>query len=274
VDVPAGLVVRADPARLAQVIANLLTNAARYTPPHGNVAVAARCDADGVSIAVTDDGQGIPRQLLPRIFELFVQGPRAPDRAEGGLGIGLALVRTLVALHGGRVEASSAGPGRGSTFRVILPPAAEVPDAAQVSAKPAARGPHSTARPMKVLVVDDNLDAALLLTEFLSNAGHEVVTAHDGPGALAAVARFLPDVAILDIGLPVMDGYEVAERMREKLGESGPVFIGVTGYGQPSDRERSREAGFTHHFVKPVDPGELLAAIEELGAATPLVASS
>jgi signal transduction histidine kinase/FixJ family two-component response regulator len=265
VDVPEGLVVRADPARLAQVITNLLTNAARYTPRRGHVAVTARREADGISLSVSDDGQGIAPELLPRIFELFVQGPRARDRAEGGLGIGLALVRTLVSLHGGRVEAHSEGPGRGSTFRMVLPDAADAPD---MAATGGAGDPlRRTATPLRILVVDDNADAAMLLTEFLSQVGHEVVPAHDAPAALAAVERFSPDLAILDIGLPVIDGYELAEQLREKLGASAPAFVGLTGYGQASDHTKSREAGFVRHFVKPIDPGELLDALEEIATA-------
>lgn len=264
VDVAPGLDVVADTARFAQVIANLLTNAARYTPPRGSVTLVARREPDGVAVTVTDDGQGIDPALLPHLFDLFVQGPRSRDRAEGGLGIGLALVRTLVRLHGGRVEARSDGPGRGSSFRVVLPPAAASAEATAPSPSAvSSRGGGGDAR--RILVADDNADAAALLTEFLAQAGHEVVTAHDGPGAVDAVDAFAPDVAILDIGLPGMDGYEVAARIRAKLGARTPAFVALTGYGQSSDRARSREAGFAHHFVKPADPAEVLQAVEHLG---------
>ncbi|HEX9400419.1 MAG TPA: ATP-binding protein [Anaeromyxobacter sp.] len=271
VDVPCGLVVRADPVRLAQVIGNLLTNSARYTPPGGHVHVTGGRDPDGVSLEVTDDGQGITADLLPRVFDLFVQGARTPDRAVGGLGIGLAIVRSLVGLHGGRVEAHSDGPGRGSTFRFVLPSADRPEDAAALLA--AVRLPRRSGRPLRILIVDDNEDAATLLADFLAEAGHDVQVAHDGPAALAAVDGSRPEIAVLDIGLPVMDGYELAARLREKLGAAAPAFVCVTGYGQPRDLDRSGAAGFRRHFVKPADPTELLAAIEELGGALARAAS-
>jgi CheY-like chemotaxis protein/nitrogen-specific signal transduction histidine kinase len=262
-DVPAGLVVLADPLRLAQVVGNLLANAARYTPPGGRVAVLARREAGGIVLEVTDDGRGIAPELLPRVFDLFVQGPRGPDRAEGGLGIGLALVRSLVALHGGTVEARSEGPGRGSTFRVVLP---EPPPAEEGAPLVPLRRPlPRAARRLRVLVVDDNADAAALLADFLRRAGHEVEVASDGPSAIAAAVAGRPDVAVLDLGLPVMDGYEVAALLRRRLGAEAPALVGVTGYGQERDRERSRAAGFAHHLVKPADPAALLAALEDVG---------
>ncbi len=263
VDVDRGLHVDADPVRLAQVLANLLTNAARYTPPGGHVRVSARREGEGVAVEVSDDGQGIPPDLLPRIFELFVQGPRGPDRAEGGLGIGLALVKSLVALHGGTVQARSEGPGRGATFRVLLPPAGV---SGGVPVVPLAVPRPRTHRALGVLIVDDNVDAAALLAELVARDGHRVELAHDGPAALAAAVASRPDVVVLDLGLPVMDGWEVAAQLRRRLGAAAPVVVGVTGYGQDQDRARSREAGFLHHFVKPVDPADLLAALEEAGA--------
>jgi signal transduction histidine kinase/CheY-like chemotaxis protein len=262
VDVPAGLALDADPVRLAQVVANLLTNAARYTPEGGHVAVTARREEDRILLEVADDGRGIASNLLPRVFDLFVQGPRGPDRAEGGLGIGLALVKSLVALHGGTVEASSAGPARGSTFRVILPAAPPAP--AEVAPVVALAAPRRRPAPsLRVLVVDDNADAAALLADFIRRAGHRVEVAHDGPAALAAAEAHRPDVVILDVGLPVMDGYEVAELLRHRLGAAAPAIVGVTGYGQERDRARSHEAGFLHHLVKPADPAEVLAAVED-----------
>jgi signal transduction histidine kinase/CheY-like chemotaxis protein len=263
VEVDRGLHVLADPVRLAQVVANLLTNSARYTPPGGHVRVTARREAAGIAIEVSDDGQGIVPELLPRVFDLFVQGPRGPDRAEGGLGIGLALVRSLVALHGGTVEARSDGPGRGATFRMVLPPASAAAVAPVVplpSPRPAVH------RPLRVLIVDDNVDAAALLAELVGRAGHDVHVEHDGPAALAAAEALHPDVAVLDLGLPVMDGWEVATLLRRRLGPAAPAVVGVTGYGQERDRARSREAGFIDHLVKPVDPAELLAALEGAGA--------
>jgi signal transduction histidine kinase/ActR/RegA family two-component response regulator len=261
--VPAGLVVLADPVRLAQAVGNLLANAARYTPPGGRIAVAARGEAGGIVLEVSDDGQGIPPDLLPRVFDLFVQGPRGSDRAEGGLGIGLALVKSLVALHGGAVEARSEGPGRGSTFRVVLPAVAPLDEAAKPVLLPTPR--RRGARRLRVLVVDDNRDGAALLADFLRRAGHEVEVAPDGPTAIAAAEARHPDVAVLDVGLPVMDGYEVAALLRRRLGAEAPAMVGVTGYGQERDRERSRAAGFLHHLVKPADPAELLAALEDAG---------
>ena len=261
IDVPAtGLVVNGDVDRLAQVFANLLSNAARYTPPRGHVRVAARRGGDEVVVDVADDGQGLPHDLVPHVFDLFVQGPRASDRREGGLSLGLTLVRNLVALHDGRVHAHSDGPGHGSTFTVRLPIAV---------AEPETVGPPAAvtlpARPRRLLVVDDNLDAAEMLAGVLRERHHSVRIAHDGPSALAAVDGFVPDVAVLDIGLPVMDGYEVAERLREKMGSAAPAFIALTGYGQAHDHDRSRAAGFQQHFVKPVDIDALLRAIDATG---------
>jgi signal transduction histidine kinase/ActR/RegA family two-component response regulator len=261
VDVPAGLTLVADPVRLAQVVANLLTNAARYTPPGGHVAVTARREGDRVAVEVADDGQGIGADLLPRVFDLFVQGARGPDRAEGGLGIGLALVKSLVALHGGTVEARSDGPGRGSTFRIVLPCEASVGPPAPVVALLPAR--TRTVPRLRVLVVDDNVDAATLLADFIGRAGHTVEVAHDGPAALTAAEVRRPDVVVLDVGLPVMDGYEVAELLRQRHGAAAPAIVGVTGYGQERDRARSHEAGFLHHLVKPADPADVLAAVED-----------
>jgi signal transduction histidine kinase len=261
VDVPArGLGVSGDRVRLAQVVSNLLNNAARYTPPGGNVQVRAAREGDEVVLSVSDDGRGLPAEMLSRVFDLFVQGPRTPDRHEGGLGIGLTVVRTLVVMHGGRVEARSDGPGRGSAFVVRLPCAAKATPA--VEPRPADAG--RAAQPLRVLVVDDNADAAELLASLFRARGHEVRVAFDGPGALAVVDGWRPQVAVLDIGLPVMDGYELAGRLRERLGAGAPPMFAVTGYGQERDAERSLEAGFRTHFVKPVDGAALLRAVESL----------
>jgi len=258
VDVAAtGLVVDGDVDRLAQVLANLLSNAAKYTPPGGHVQVRGRRDGAEVAVDVADNGQGLPLDLLPHVFDLFVQGPRTSDRREGGLGLGLTLVRSLVAMHNGRVEVHSDGPARGSTFTVRLPASAARPEAEQ---EPVVAMLPTKAR--RLLIVDDNADAVNILAEALRERYHTVKIAYDGPSALAVVDEFVPDVAVLDIGLPVMDGYEVAARLREKLGASAPVFIALTGYGQAHDRARSRDAGFLEHFVKPVDVEALLRAIE------------
>jgi signal transduction histidine kinase/DNA-binding response OmpR family regulator len=255
-----GLVVDADPERLAQVVANLLTNAARYTDPGGSIVLAVRSEGDRVIVSVKDNGKGIAPELLPKIFDLFVQGERTSDRAQGGLGIGLALVRNLVELHGGRVAAKSDGPGTGSEFVVELPAAeggmslASV--AGTVQASPCPR------RESKILLVDDNIDAANLLADALSGLGHEVLVAHDGPEALAAAETFRATTALLDIGLPVMDGYELARLLHERWADRPVQFVAITGYGQESDKEKAKSAGFDAHLVKPVDLNELAALLE------------
>ena len=268
VDVPQdGLDVDADIVRLSQVLANLLTNAAKYSGSGAHIGVRARQDGDDVVVEVVDDGMGIAPEQLPRLFETFFQGPRSADRAEGGLGLGLALVKSLVELHGGSVRARSEGVGRGSTFEVrlaratgaIKPSAPPRPSAARIAAARAA---------VRVLLVDDNTDAAELFAEYLSSVGYDVRTAHDGPSALEVAAVFRPTVAVLDIGLPVMDGYELATRLRERFGDETPRLIAMTGYGQQEDRENSRRAGFERHLVKPVDAHALLAAIKEPTAST------
>ena len=254
-----GLVCDGDPVRLAQVIANLLTNAARYTEPGGHVRLTAYQEADEVVIRVKDDGIGIPPEMLPRVFDLFMQVKRGVDRFEGGLGIGLALVQNLVALHGGKVLAASEGPGRGSEFVVRLPVKARV----SVDEPAASPGPATDATRCRVLVVDDNVDAAELLGDMLTLFGYEVALAHDALAALAEVARFAPQVAILDIGLPVIDGYELARRIRAEPQGASCRLLALTGYGQESDRRRSDAAGFECHLVKPLDIERIVALIEQ-----------
>jgi signal transduction histidine kinase/CheY-like chemotaxis protein len=249
--------VEADPTRLTQIVANLLNNAAKYTPPGGRIAVvAAREGADAV-VRVTDDGIGIPAETLPRIFDLFAQGPDSLARSEGGLGLGLTVVRRLVELHGGSVTARSEGPGKGSVFVVRLRPAAESP--APAHAEPRAAG--SAAVPRHVLVVEDLDDAREMLRLTLELDGHRVTVAADGAAALEAVRASLPDVALVDIGLPGMDGYEVARRLRATAG-ARIRLVALTGYGQPDDRDRARQAGFDAHLVKPVDPDALARALQ------------
>ncbi|OJH39713.1 hybrid sensor histidine kinase/response regulator [Cystobacter ferrugineus] len=261
------LPVLGDADRLTQVVANLLTNAARYTPPGGHIRLRAHDHEGGIALVVEDDGQGIPPELSSRIFEPFVQGPRSLDRSEGGLGIGLALVRSLVDAHGGRVELHSDGPGRGSTFTVWLPRHVQaelpVPEEVRKTSVPPAVG-AAPERPVRVLVVDDNVDAAEALAELLGLSGYEVAVAHDCEGALSRAEAFRPEMALLDIGLPDVDGYGVAERIQDRLGPASPVFAALTGFGQETDRARSAAAGFRRHFVKPIDIDELTAFIESL----------
>lgn len=260
IDVMRGLVVDGDADRLAQVVANLLTNAARYTPNGGHIHVRGVREGKEIVLSVKDDGQGIAPELLPKVFDLFVQGPRKIDRREGGLGIGLTLVRRLSEAHGGRVEARSEGLGKGSTFIVRLPAASTSTGSIVQSVE----SPEHKFRPMRLLVVDDNEDLAETLEIAFSRAGHEVALASDGPGALHVLESFRPDVAFLDLGLPVMDGYELAGQIRERLGENAPCLVAVTGYGQPEDRERTRAAGFVRHMVKPIDADSLLVTADEL----------
>jgi len=253
-----GLRVEGDPDRLAQVFANLLTNAAKYTNPGGRIVLSAAREGGEVVVRVRDNGVGMSPELLARVFDLFVQGPQGSARSAGGLGIGLALVKSLVTMHGGSVEAFSAGLGQGSESRVHLPALEGLPPE-QVEQ------PHPEARPAlpkhAVLVVDDNEDAAMLLADMLRGQGWQVKVAPDGPQALALLTSFQPDVAVLDIGLPVMDGYELAQHIRERLGPRAPRLLALSGYGQDGDKRSSREAGFERHLVKPVRAEELVAAI-------------
>ncbi len=250
-----GLVVNGDPVRLAQVIANLLTNAAKYTEPHGRIAVAAKRRDRQVVISVRDSGVGISPDLAPKMFDLFVQGEQTLDRAQGGLGIGLTIAKSLVELHGGTIRASSEGLGHGSQFELTLPLA--VPRTPSKSAAVQRQRQKLAIHPMRVLVVDDNPDAADLLADYLEQRGHRTAVAHDGPQALEEATTFLPEIAVLDIGLPVMDGYELARRLRAVDGLDHIRLIALTGYGQQQDREAAREAGFDHHLVKPFDPDKL-----------------
>ena len=257
-----GLPVDADEVRLTQVVSNLLTNAARYTGPGGRIDVGAGREGDEIVLTVHDSGAGIDADLLPHVFDMFVQGPRGPDRAEGGLGLGLALVKSLTELHGGTVAAHSDGPGRGSTFTVRLP--AAVSEAGEVGIQTVGGGWVEARAARRVLVVDDNQDAAEALSYLLSRAGHEVEVAGDASQALSAADAFRPQIAILDIGLPVMDGYELGRELRERLGDATPVLIALSGYGQEQDRRRSEQAGFASHLVKPVDARTIITLVDSL----------
>jgi len=256
----------ADPTRLAQVIANLLTNAARYTDPGGDIQLSLAAREGQLILTVKDNGIGISAEMLPRVFNLFEQAARSADRAQGGLGIGLALVKNLVALHGGTVSAQSDGPGHGSTFTVSLPAARAQPSAAGAAHQ---RAPVAPAGSGRVLIVDDNLDAAELLQHALEASGYAVEMATDPITALDVAARFAPEVAILDIGLPVIDGYELAARLLALPEAAACRLIALTGYGQEHDRRRSLDAGFYEHLVKPVDVDRLVRLVEAVRTAPP-----
>ncbi|HET9490746.1 MAG TPA: GAF domain-containing protein [Methylomirabilota bacterium] len=246
--------VEADPTRIVQIIGNLLNNAAKYTPPGGSIVLTAGQEAGWVVLSVSDTGVGIPDEMLPRIFDLFAQVDPSLARSEGGLGIGLTLVRRLVELHGGDVSARSEGKGRGSEFIARLPAASLHP--ASSNAPPAAApGPACS-----VLVVEDNVDSAQMLQACLELAGHRVLVADNGVDAVTVALRERPDVMLVDIGLPVLDGNEVARRVRAALGPA-VLLIALTGYGRPQDRQQALEAGFDDHVVKPVDPEQLTSLI-------------
>ena len=245
-----------DPARLAQVVSNLLSNAARYTPAGGHITLATRIKGRTVQIQVTDDGNGIAPTLLPHIFDLFVQGNRQLDRAKGGLGIGLALVRNLVQMHGGDASAYSAGEGRGSTFTITLPDSVVLEEELPVVNSNAAPALEQGAG-LRVLVVDDNQDAADSLGELLSALGYRPSVAYDPAHAIALASAAMPDVAILDIGLPGMDGFELAGHLRQLPLGADLKLLALSGYGQENDKTRSREAGFAAHLVKPINIAEL-----------------
>jgi signal transduction histidine kinase len=252
VDVPdAALPVDADATRIAQVVANLLNNAAKYTPPGGQIALSARRDGLDAVITVRDSGVGIAADALAGVFEMFSQIGRTVDRSQGGLGIGLSLVRRLVEMHGGSVAASSAGVNAGSVFTVRLPLAAEKVQTGQVPGEPAP-APENPTGGLKVLVVDDNVDAAVTLSMILEISGYTAKVAHDGYEALAVAQAFGPRVAFLDIGMPGMSGYETARAIRATPGLEDIVLVALTGWGAESDRLRSNAAGFDHHLTKPV----------------------
>ncbi|RZA31533.1 MAG: response regulator, partial [Lysobacteraceae bacterium] len=245
--------VQGDRKRLVQVVGNLLHNAAKFTDRGGQIAVTVSSAGEAVMVEVRDNGIGMLPAELERAFDMFVQGERTPDRSLGGLGIGLALVRSLVELHGGSVHVSSAGQGMGTSFTVRLPHSVE--RGAGPADKPDAATTQGTR--LKVLVVDDNVDAAQMLALYVGAQGHELRVEHDSLEALAQAAAFAPDLCLLDIGLPEMDGYELARRLRRHPATAGATLVAVTGYGQEQDRRNSAAAGFDHHLVKPVDIASL-----------------
>jgi signal transduction histidine kinase len=247
----------ADPARLEQVLTNLLNNASKYTPEGGRIQLTAGKEGNQIVICVKDTGIGIPVEMLPTIFEPFQQWSTAAGQSQGGLGIGLNLVRQLVELHGGTVRASSAGPGLGSEFVVRLPAVSEkLKREAGGTRDSGSRSISATAK-RRILVVDDNKDAAKSLAMVLRLDGHEVRVAHSGLAALAIAEAEQPEVIVLDIGMPGLDGYEVAQRLRQRPGAEGVLLVALTGFGQEDDRRRSQEAGFDCHLVKPVAPDDL-----------------
>jgi signal transduction histidine kinase len=252
IDVPKGLILEADAVRMSQVVANLLNNAAKYTEVHGTITVTAGIEDGEIVLRVRDTGIGLSAEMLPRVFDLFVQEHQALDRAQGGLGLGLAIVRSLVELHGGRVEARSEGHGRGTELLIRLPPASPTteptPSGEPLRERKAATRPDA----LRVLVVDDNADTAELMAESVRTMGHVAQVAYDGPAALRIAAQLHPDVALLDIGLPVMDGYELARHLRALPGLAALRLVAVTGYDQEADRRHTEAAGFERHLVKPI----------------------
>jgi CheY-like chemotaxis protein len=253
------LYVNGDFARLVQCVSNILSNAAKFTDPGGEISLRTHADNSTAVIQVADTGAGITPELLPRIFDLFVQGDRTLDRTQGGLGIGLAIVKRLVQMHGGEVAAESPGLERGSTFEIRLPRVA----------RPQAQNPEAVAfkaTPQRVLVVDDNLDAANSLAALLNLQGHETQAVYSGREALERIESFRPNVALIDIGLPKMNGYELAKRLREALCGEALRLVALTGYGQVEDRERAQAAGFDGYLVKPVDMAALERVLAELPA--------
>jgi signal transduction histidine kinase len=262
---PVAMVV--DPTRIAQVVSNLLNNAAKYGAGGGRVRLSAAVEtSEGgrrreAVIRVADTGIGIPAETLPKIFEPFMQADASVARSQGGLGIGLALVKRIVELHGGTVEAKSAGPGHGSEFAVRLPMDAERRPDERDAPLPAVS--YADVRPLRILVVDDNPASAKTMTMLLKKMGHELATAYDGEGAVETAAEFRPDLALLDIGLPKLDGYEVARRIRSRPDGRSITLVALTGWGQEEDRRKSKEAGFDHHLTKPVGHETLVRVLAD-----------
>jgi PAS domain S-box-containing protein len=258
---PQMTVVNGDKKRLIQVVANILNNAAKYTPENGNIELSVEVHADHVAVKIEDNGIGMEAGLAARAFDLFAQAERTPDRSSGGLGLGLALVKSLTQLHGGRVSCNSSGLGKGSTFSVYLP--------RQIDSKVERNDPHGDrtneeeATSLHILVVDDNEDAAAMIAMLLRALGHHVMVEHSSSKALARAMQDAPQVCVLDIGLPEMDGIELAKRLRAHPETANVLLIALTGYGQDEDRRRTRAAGFDHHLVKPADIKQLLAILAD-----------
>ena len=242
------------------MLVNLLNNAAKYTRSGGSIALTATREEDEAVIRIRDDGIGIPADLLPKVFDLFTQSERSLDRSQGGLGIGLTLVKSLIELHGGRVSAHSEGLDAGSEFEIRLP-------ALEGSGEPAAvvpERPEGECRGRRILVVDDSDDMTQSLRILLEHAGHEARVVHDGPAALVAYRTYQPDVVLLDVGLPGMNGYDIARQLRREQGDRAPLLVAVSGYGQEEDKRLAREAGFEFHLTKPVDPARLIELVSSV----------
>jgi PAS domain S-box-containing protein len=254
-----------DRTRLIQVLTNLLNNSAKYTPLGGHIELSMEVKEHAVCISVADDGIGMDAQLLPHVFELFTQAERTPDRSQGGLGLGLALVRSIVTLHGGSVTAKSEGPGKGSTLTLSLPLSSQEQQAGDGSAASAADG--RPARPLTILVVDDNADAAASLGALLQAQGHAVTIRADAQSAIDEARALRPEALILDIGLPDMDGYELSRRLHSLPETRDASYIALTGYGQAHDRVLAKAAGFQHYFVKPIDMNALRRVLAEAAPA-------
>jgi CheY-like chemotaxis protein/two-component sensor histidine kinase len=252
---------QADPIRLSQVFSNLLNNAAKYTESGGRIRLSATVVGSVVRVEIADNGIGISAATLPSIFHMFSQGDHSAERTQAGLGVGLALARELVDLHGGTIEAASAGLGRGSVFTVELPVMAAL--AAQRDQRATAELPRRTRR-HRVLLVDDNVDFAASLAMLLQSMGHDVRTTHDATAALATAAEFAPEFAFVDIGLPLINGYELARRLKAQPSSAKTVLIAISGWGQEQDRRQAEEAGFALHLVKPVEFTRIQAALETL----------
>jgi CheY-like chemotaxis protein len=256
------MIVEADMTRLGQVFANLLNNAAKYSEPGGHIRVTVERQDGALLTRVTDSGIGIPPEMLPTIFDMFAQVDRTLEKAQGGLGIGLTLAKRLAMMHGGTLEAHSEGLGRGSEFVVRLPAAlALVPDG-----KATGERQETMSEPVqrRILVADDNEDSVSMMEMLLSGFGHDVRTAGDGLEAVRRAAEFEPDVVILDIGMPRLNGYEACRRIRELPALEKAVMIALSGWGQEEDKRRSEEAGFHYHVVKPVDPAALMQLLSRL----------
>jgi CheY-like chemotaxis protein/two-component sensor histidine kinase len=248
--------VDADATRLEQIIVNLLDNAIKYTPEGGDISVRLRALEKEISLEVSDTGIGMPASLLPHVFDVFVQGERPSDRSQGGLGIGLALVRQLTALHGGTITARSEGAGKGSTFVLALPRSMAREPGATMSPSASFRNTYT------VLLIEDNADAREIMALLLQSFGHKVLQASDGPDGIQMAKNHNPDLILLDIGLPGIDGHEVAKRLKANAATNPIPLIALTGYGQETDRKRAIDAGFNLHLVKPVHTNELIKAIE------------